>query len=118
MNRQEVIQRKRNAIELHKQHKRNAKRTIERLKREIAELESAPRLPAPSGTMIQFSKRFLRNGPTYQYVAVEVNGRWYLSGAASPQCITWARLADFIEKDNFEPVRYTPLIKAIPVNPV
>lgn len=106
---------KRNELAAARRRKAAIKNTINNLKKSIDELESAPRLPRPTGTMIQFDKRFLRNGPTYKYIAIEVNGRWYLTGPTSPQNISWDRLADFIQQDNFAPIKYTPLIKAAPV---
>ena len=35
---------------------------------------------APEGTVIRFSRKFERSGRWYTYVAVRVEGRWYLSG--------------------------------------
>lgn len=87
-------------------------------RKRIAELESwlAERaktqvLPEPDDVtnIISFRKQFDRFGTVYAYAAIRTNGLWYLTGAKSPQGITWTALSEFIEKDNIAAVMYRNL---------
>jgi hypothetical protein len=107
MSRSEQLRRKRQALANFEDTKNSAKEAIKRLKREIAELEAKPTLsPPPFNATITFYKQFEIGGKNYRYAALYADGYWYLTGAYSPQRITWDELADFIEKDNLFPVEY------------
>jgi hypothetical protein len=46
--------------------------------------------PFDDGTTLQFEKSFPHTpNATYSYAAHKVDGRWYLTGARSPQALTW-----------------------------
>jgi len=91
----------------------------ERLTRERAELEKAITLLAgklarrdeqlahlgrfpvedtfADGTTLQFQKSFPGTpDTTYSYAAHRVDGRWYLTGARSPQGLTWDALVSWM----------------------
>jgi hypothetical protein len=100
MTRSETLRRKRQALANFEDTRDNAKASIKVLKREIAELEAKPALPTPREDVIRFNKQFVKYGTIYKYAAIRSGNRWYLTGAQSPQNLTWDQLAEFIEKDN------------------
>lgn len=64
------------------------------LAKRTAQLEHLNRFPAvdpfEDDTTLQFEKSFPGTPDTaYSYVAHRVDGRWYLTGARSPQNLTW-----------------------------
>lgn len=74
--------------------------------RNLLEEASKPQLREPSLDLIRFSKRFRGSSTVYAYAALRTGGLWYLTGAHSPQGITWRKLAQFIAKDNILDVSY------------
>jgi hypothetical protein len=64
---------------------------LARRSEQIKRLERFPEIdPFADGTVLQFQKAFPSTpDTTYSYVAHRVNGLWYLTGARSPQDMTW-----------------------------
>jgi len=52
--------------------------------------------PFPDGTRLEFTKRFPNSETEYSYLALRAGGRWHLTGARSPQNVTWDRLVNFM----------------------
>lgn len=56
--------------------------------------------PEPASGCIRFEKSYRGSSGVYSYAAIRAQGRWWVTGQQSPQCISWKALLDFIRKDN------------------
>lgn len=52
--------------------------------------------PFTDGVILRFEKRFPTSDAWYSYVASRISGAWYLTGARSPQNISWDELVEFM----------------------
>ncbi len=76
------------------------------LRKEREQVEQRRELPEPRTSVISFDKQYASYSQTYKFAAVRVGTDWYVTGAQSPQRLTWRQLAEFIAKDNRLPVEY------------
>lgn len=82
------------------QRVKNKMKLIEALGDEVAKLKARPEEPKDYGDVVRFAKQFTTNGKLYDYAAILAgDGRWYVTGGASPQGLTWDQLLDFAERD-------------------
>lgn len=83
--------------------------------RRLLEEASGPKLAKPSTSVIRFQKRFANSTRIYRYAAINIGGpgggNWFLTGAESPQGMTWERLSKFIVKDNELEPQYVELFE-------
>lgn len=91
------------ALEQAEETLRAAVATAERAAARIQALQNRPEEPTtddPDGALVIWFRRRFQAGTAYTYAAVNVNGRWYLSGpkmAAMP--LTWDQLLDWLGDD-------------------
>jgi hypothetical protein len=72
---------------------------IEALGDEVAKLKDRPDEPTELGAVVRFTKTFGHSSKDYDYAAIKAGDeRWYITGAASPQGLSWDQLLDFIEE--------------------
>ena len=68
--------------------------------RRARQLEHLERYPADDpfrdGTKLEFEKRFPGSEQRYSYLALRAAGRWHITGARSPQNVTWFEFVDFM----------------------
>lgn len=70
------------------------------LARRARQIEHMDRYPAedpfPEGTRLEFKKRYPGSDQEYTYLALKAGERWHLTGARSPQNVTWKKLVGFM----------------------
>jgi len=65
--------------------------------RQLAHLRRYPEDdPFDDGVILRFEKKFPNSDVRYSYVASRISGAWYLTGARSPQNISWDELVEFM----------------------
>jgi hypothetical protein len=79
-----------------------AERVIARAEAEIAKILSRPDEPITDedgAVVLWFRRRFDRTSQMYTYGAVKAGNRWYLTGSAAPQALTWDKFLDWLDDD-------------------
>lgn len=81
---------------------KNKMRLIEALGDEVAKLKARPTEPDEDNAVVSFTKTF-GGAREYNYAAIKAgDDKWYITGAASPQGLSWDQLIDFIEESEDE----------------
>lgn len=84
--------------------KNREKMKIKAAKKRIKIIDSIPDEPLPidGPCIIQFQKRFHRNGQVYDYAAIRTDqGLWYTTGPQSPKGYEWTQLITWIFNGDF-----------------
>jgi len=79
---------------------RAAESAAARAIRKLEQLANRPGEPvtddADGALVIWFQRTFDNTSRVYTYAAVKAGNRWYLTGSAAPQALTWDALMDWL----------------------
>lgn len=83
------------------QRRLEAERANVEVERRMAIIKSYGEDPFRDGQVLSFTRTYAGSDVLYRYAAVRSVGRWYLTGARSPQGLTWLQLATWLVSGDY-----------------
>lgn len=88
-------------IDMEIQRRLEAEQASAEVERRMALIKSYGEDPFQDSQVLFFTRAYAGSDVLYRYAAVRSVGRWYLTGARSPQGLTWLQLATWLVSGDY-----------------